>query len=317
MRILVTGGLGFIGSNFVRYLVTAKPDVDITIYDALTYSGRRENIKEVEDKVSVLINDIRDLDSLLKATKDVDVIYNFAAETHVDNSINNSLPFMETNFIGTYNVLESVRLNEVPNLVHISTSEVYGTALNEEMNEDHALNPQSPYAAAKAGADRLCYSYYKTYNTPVTIIRPFNNYGPRQFPEKLIPHFITEALQDKYLGIYGDGKYTRDWLYVMDHAEALAILLKKKFPGEVINLGTGLDTSVNDIANIILDKLRKPKELIRRIPDRPGHVRKHVSSTNKAEKLLGWKPKTPFKEGLKRTISWYKNNKWWWEPLVK
>jgi dTDP-glucose 4,6-dehydratase len=315
--VLITGGLGFIGSNFAKYLVTSRPDLKITIYDALTYSGRRENIRGIEDKVTLLIQDIRDYSAMSAAVKGKDIVYHFAAESHVDNSIANALPFMETNFIGTYSVLEAVRQQNVPHLVNISTSEVYGTALDEEMSEDHPLNPQSPYAAAKAGADRLCYAYYKTYNLPVTTIRPFNNYGPQQFPEKLIPHFYTEAYYDRPMGIYGDGRATRDWLYVMDHAEALVTLLDKKFPGEVINIGTGVDVSINEIANSILKELRKPKELIRQVQDRPGHVRKHVSSTDKAKKLLGWKAKTSFKEGLKRTLQWYKSNKWWWEPLVK
>ena len=316
MRVLITGGLGFIGSNFVRYLTNIRSDLDITIYDALTYSGRKENLKGIEKQVAVLIEDIRNPKAMMEAVKGKDIVYHFAAESHVDTSIKNALPFMETNFIGTYNVLEAVRLHNTPHLVHISTSEVYGTALSTEMSEEHPLNPQSPYAAAKAGADRLCYAYFKTYNLPITIIRPFNNYGPRQYPEKLIPHFYTQAISNKTLGVYGDGRATRDWLYVMDHAEALSVLLEKKFPGEVINLGTGVDVSVNEIADLILKALKKPEHLRRQIEDRPGHVRKHVSSIEKAKKLLNCKAKTSFKEGLKRTLEWYNSNKWWWQPLI-
>ena len=315
MKILVTGGLGFIGSNFVRYLVDRGED-DVVIFDALTYAGRLDNIRGIEDKVEVLIKDIRDFHAISSAAKDADMVYHFAAESHVDRSIADPRPFMETDFIGAYNVLEAVRQEEVDKLIYISTSEVYGTALREPMDEDHPINPQSPYAAPKAGADRMCYAYYCTYGLPVIILRPFNNYGPRQFPEKLIPHFITRAYYDKPLPVYGDGLYSRDWLYVKDNCEAIYKAQESNAYGEAINLGTGEDTNVITIARLILRYMNKPEELIIHVEDRPGHVRRHISSTEKAEKLLGWRARTKFTEGLRKTVDWYLANKWWWEPLI-
>jgi dTDP-glucose 4,6-dehydratase len=253
-----------------------------------------------------------------KVMKETDRVIHFAAETHVDRSIDNSDPFISTDIKGTQVLMESARKFPVERFIHISTSEVYGTATSIPMKEEHPLNPQSPYAAAKAGADRLAYSFHVAYNLPVIIVRPFNNYGPNQFPEKLFPLFITNALEDKPLPVYGNGRNTRDWLYVTDSCDALEILLmndEKPLAGEVINLGTGVDTDVLSISETILDHLGKPKSLIQHVGDRPGHVERLISSTEKAENLLGWKAKIPLSQGIKNICEWYSGNTGWWKRI--
>ena len=320
MRILVTGGAGFIGSHFTKLLLKKYSDLEITVLDALTYCGNLENLHEVEDhpNYTFIHGDIRDGELVEKVMKEVDRVIHFAAETHVDRSIDNSDPFISTDIKGTQVLLEAARKSPVKQFVHISTSEVYGTALTTPMTEEHPLNPQSPYAAAKTGADRLAYSYFIAYKLPVVIVRPFNNYGPNQFPEKLFPLFITNALEGKPLPVYGDGRNTRDWLYVEDCCEALEIVLmddKKSLLGEVINLGTGVDTDVLTISEEILKLLKKPKSLIQHVGDRPGHVERLVSSKEKAEKLLGWRAKTSFSEGVKRTCEWFVGNSGWWKRI--
>lgn len=316
MEILVTGGLGFIGSNFVKLLLEKKPECNITIYDAMTYAGRKENIAGCENRVKLLIKDIRNQNDIANAIKNSDIIFHLAASSHVDTSITDPQIFMETDFMGTYNILEAVRKYD-KKLVHVSTSEVYGTALADAIDENHIINPQSPYAAAKAGGDRLCYAYYKTYGTKVIIIRPFNNYGPNQFPEKLIPSFITKAFYNKPLPVYGDGLYSRDWLFVGDCCAGLLAAGESEAYGESINLGTGADTDVITITRMILRHMNKPESLISFVKDRPGHVRKHVSSTEKANELLGWQAKTNFEDGLAKTVDWYMKNEWWWKPLIR
>lgn len=320
MRILITGGAGFMGSHFTKLLVRKYPDYKITVLDALTYCGNLENLKEVEDhpNYTFIHGDIRDREVVEKVLMGMDRVIHFAAETHVDRSIDNSDPFISTDIKGTQVLLETARRYPLKRFVHISTSEIYGTAQRVPMTEEHPLNPQSPYAAAKAGADRLAYSYAIAYNLPIVIVRPFNNYGPNQFPEKLFPLFITNALEGKPLPIYGNGKNTRDWLYVEDCCDALEIVLMdevKPLEREVINLGTGVDTNVLTISEAILTHLRKPKSLLKHVGDRPGHVERLVSSTQKAERLLGWRAKTPLEEGIRKICDWYSGNPEWWKRI--
>ncbi len=322
-RLLITGGAGFIGSNFTKYILSRHEDYLVTVLDALTYCGNLDNFSpEVWEnpRFSFWKGDIRDKETVDNVMRQTDMVVHLAAETHVDRSINNSAPFISTDIKGTQTLLESLRYHSVERFIHISTSEVYGTAEEVPMTENHPLKPKSPYAAAKAGADRLAYSYFVTYDLPIIIIRPFNNYGSNQYPEKMIPLFITNALEDKPLPIYGDGTFTRDWLFVEDTCQALDRALRgdpEKLKGEVINLGTGTDTDINTIAKIILEKLKKPETLVRFVEDRPGHVQKHLSSTSKAKVLLNWSPAVNFKKGLERTIDWYVKEENWWKKLKK
>ncbi|KPJ52393.1 hypothetical protein AMJ39_07985 [candidate division TA06 bacterium DG_24] len=321
--LLVTGGAGFIGSNFVRRMLREHPERKMMILDALTYAGNLDNFSEEErshPNFDFRHGDIRDPKAVADAMKGADQVIHFAAETHVDRSIDNADPFVSTDVKGTQVLLEALRRSDVERFIHISTSEVYGTAESVPMTEDHPLKPMSPYAGCKVGADRLAYSYYATYDLPIVIIRPFNNYGPNQFPEKLIPFFILNALQDKPLPMYGDGKNTRDWVFVEDCCEGLGRALAQdlaKLKGEVINLGTGKETNVLTITDQILTHLGKPLELKKFVADRPGHVKRHCASTAKAQKLLGWRAKTEFKVGLGKMIDWYVENERWWRNIIE
>ncbi len=320
-KILITGGAGFIGSNFTRYLLNKYSQYQTIIFDSLTYCGNPENFPgEIWNNPNFIFwkADIRDKETVENMVRNVDVIFHFAAETHVDRSVNATEPFINTDILGTYTLLEAIRKFNPERFIHISTSEVYGQAVQVPINEEHPLNPQSPYAAAKAGADRLVYAYGLTYDLPVIIIRPFNVYGPQQYPEKLIPLFISRALDDQPLPVYGEGKFTRDWLYVDDLCKALDKILHtdlKKLKGEVINLGSGKEWDVIGIARFIIGQLKKPSTLIRHIDDRPAHVQRQISSTAKAKVLLGWESSTEFLNGLKQTISWYLNHEQWWRKL--
>ncbi|TES92690.1 MAG: dTDP-glucose 4,6-dehydratase [Candidatus Cloacimonadota bacterium] len=317
MRLLVTGGAGFIGSNFVRCILEKRKDIRIIVLDALTYAGNLDNFPGwvwEDANFCFFHGDIRDETLVRNLMRNTDKVIHFAAETHVDRSIDNSDPFISTDIKGTQVLLETIRKEPVERFIHISTSEVYGTTEKVPMDEEHPLKPQSPYAAAKAGADRLAYSFFFTYDLPLIIIRPFNNYGPNQFPEKLIPLFITNAMEEKPLPVYGTGKNTRDWIYVKDCVKAFEKLLDvdvKKIKGEVINLGSGKDTNVLTIADTILGELGKDKSLIKFVADRLGHVKRHISSTEKAKKVIGWEAETDFQKGLISTIKWYKENEEW------
>jgi len=316
-NILVTGGLGFMGSSFVRYALEKWPEDRIIILDALTYAGRRENIAGIEDKVDLVIDDLKNWTIMSKLVSKADVVFHFAAQTHIDRSIVDPVPFVESNIIGTFNLLEVSRRSNIEKFVYVSSSEIYGTAVRIPMEEDHPLNPQSPYAATKLSGDRMCYAYHMTYGLPVTIIRAFNNYGPRQFPEKLIPYFTIRALHNLRLPVYGDGKYSRDYLYVFDFCEALARTREARCNGEAINVSTGRDIDVISIARMILKHLGKSEELISHVADRPGHVRRLVGDRKKAKQLLDWEPKTKFEDGIAKTIDWYEDNSWWWKPLSR
>jgi dTDP-glucose 4,6-dehydratase len=319
-RVLVTGGAGFISSNFIRYLLEATP-YEVVSLDALTYPGNLENLADVSShpRLSFVHGDIRDADLVHDAVGAVDVIVNAAAESHVEKSIDEGArEFVTTNVEGTQILLDAIRERPVERFILISSSEVYGTATSVPMDEEHPLNPRSPYAATKAGADRLAYSYFVTYGLPIVIVRPFNNYGPRQHPEKVVPRFIVQALGDEPLTVHGDGHATRDWLYVDDDAEAIEQVIEadvELVAGEVINVATGIDLSVERVAGLVLEMLGKPASMTTNLPERPGQVDRHVGSTEKAARLLDWQARTAFEDGLERTIDWYRENRAWWEPL--
>jgi dTDP-glucose 4,6-dehydratase len=320
-RVLVTGGAGFISSNFIRHLLDATPYEVVTL-DALTYAGNLENLADImsHPRLSFVHGDIRDAALVRELVEGVDVIVNAAAESHVEKSIEHGASeFVTTNVEGTQILLDAIRDTPVERFILISSSEVYGTAEAAPMDEEHALKPRSPYAATKAGADRLAYSYWTTYDLPIVIVRPFNNYGPCQHPEKVVPRFITQALADEPLTIHGDGHASRDWLYVTDDAEAIERVIETPIDalaGEVLNVATGIDISVNDIAGMVLNVLGKPAELRSHVPERLGQVDRHIGSTEKAERLLGWRARTSFEDGLERTVAWYRDNEAWWRAIL-
>lgn len=312
MRVLVTGGAGFIGSNFVRYMLNHH-DYDIVVLDKLTYSGRLENLQDVISKITFIKGDICSQDDLLKVGK-ADVIINFAAETHVDRSILDAGVFVKTDILGTFNLLElSRKLDSL--FTQISTDEVYGSIVEGSFKEGDTLDPSSPYSSSKAGADLLVRAYYKTYGLPVKITRSSNNFGPYQYPEKIIPFFIVNALQNKPLPLYGDGGNIRDWIYVLDNCEAIDLVLHKGNRGEIYNIGGENEKTNLEITHMILEELKKQKSLIKFVKDRPGHDRRYSLDCTKI-KALGWSPKHKFEDALKSTIKWYRENEWWWKPLI-
>jgi dTDP-glucose 4,6-dehydratase len=320
-RILVTGGAGFISSNMIRYLLDETAHEVVTM-DALTYAGNLANLADVleHERLRFIHGDIRDLADVTAALEGVDVIVNAAAESHVSKSIEQGGgEFVTTNVVGTQVLLDAMRERPIERFILISSSEVYGTAESDPMSEDHALNPRSPYAGTKAGGDRLAFSYWCTYDLPITIIRPFNNYGPFQHPEKVIPRFIIQALTDQPLTIHGNGIASRDWLHVFDTAEAITAACEAPLDaivGETINVATGVDESVEEIADAILEILGKPASLKHHITDRPGQVDRHIGSTGKALELLGWRSSIPFSDGLERTVRWYRDNPDWWQSVM-
>lgn len=322
--VLVTGGAGFMGSNFVKYLLGKYPDYKIIVLDVLTYAGNIENLPEItldNSRFSFWYGNVRNGELVDTLVSQSDIVFHFAAETHVTRSIYDNILFFETDVLGTQVVANAILKysDKIERFIHISSSEVYGTAQTPVMDEKHPLMPMSPYAAAKAGADRLVYSYWSTYQIPLVIIRPFNNYGPNQHLEKVIPRFITSCLLDDPLTIHGDGKAKRDWLYVEDLTDALDSVLHfdiNKIKGEVINIGTGRSIDILTIAENIVEKMNKPKSSIIHIGDRPGQVFRHTSSTEKAESLLGWKAKIDFEDGLVKTIKWYIDNESWWKKQL-
>jgi len=321
-NILVTGGAGFIGSNFINYLHRKYPEYKILLLDALTYAGNLDSIQgsiKQNGHFQFYHGNVTHPDIVNSLVAKSDMVVHFAAESHVTRSIYDNSLFFETDVIGTQVLANAIVNNPVELFIHISSSEVYGTALNSPMDEDHPLNPMSPYAAAKAGADRLVYSYMQTYDFPAVIVRPFNNYGPCQHLEKAIPNFIVSALQDQPLTLHGSGESSRDWIYVEDTCEALCQIMhadREKVVGETFNLGTGIDTSVNVIAKKILTLLDLPESLIEYVTDRPGQVSKHISSKEKARRLLNFETTVSLDEGLKRTVEFYIRNRQWWNKFL-
>ena len=319
--LLVTGGAGFIGSNFVRDVVENHFTERLIVLDKLTYAGNLANIQDVIDRGDCLFvkGDIADRELVLSllAGHRVDAIVNFAAESHVDRSIMGARAFVQTNVLGAQTLLEAALQRKVPRFLQISTDEVYGSLAQEgSFSEDHPLSPSNPYAATKAAADLLCHSYFKTYGLPVVITRCSNNYGEYQFPEKLIPLMILNAMRDKPLPVYGEGLNVRDWIYVRDHCKAIRMALEKGRAGEIYNVGGANERRNIDLVRMILRKLGKSESLIRFVSDRPGHDYRYAVNAEKIKNELGWSPATSFEEGMDRTIRWYGENPAWVEGIM-
>lgn len=320
MNILVTGGAGFIGSNFVHHMIETYPGYSIVNYDALTYAGNLENLKDIENHENYTfvkgdINNKELIEHLVKYHK-IDVIVNFAAESHVDRSITEPDIFIKSNVLGTQALLDVAKASNIQKYVQVSTDEVYGS-LGETgyFTEETPLAPNSPYSASKAGADMLVSAYHETYGMNVNITRCSNNYGPYHFPEKLIPLMITNALEGKELPIYGDGKNVRDWLHVKDHCAAIDLVIHKGEPGEIYNVGGHNERTNNEIVHLIVKKLNAPKELIKFVEDRLGHDRRYAIDPTKLTTELGWKPQYTFDTGIVETIEWYLDNEEWWRNI--
>ena len=318
MKFLVTGGLGFIGTNFIRYILNKYPDYTILNLDKVTYAGNPENLKDVEDNhnYKFVKGDVCDREIVDNCMKDVDVVVHFAAESHVDNSINGPLIFTKTNVLGTHVLLESARLAGVKKFLHVSTDEVYGSVVDGSSTETDLLEPNSPYSASKAAAEHLVRAYYETFKFPVLITRSSNNLGPFQYPEKLIPLFVTNLIEGKKVPLYGDGLNVRDWIYVLDNCEGIDVVLHKGVVGEVYNIGGGNEKKNVEITKEILGVMGKDESHIEYVKDRLGHDRRYALSSDKLNKL-GWSPKHDFESALKKTVDWYKENPLWWKPLKK
>ena len=317
IRVLVTGGAGFIGSNFVRWAHDAHPDWHITTLDKLTYAGRIENLAEVIEspRHQFVHGDIADAAVAAPLVRGKELLVHFAAETHVDRSIQSAADFITTDVIGTFVLLEAAR--QAPALrrfIQISTDEVYGSVPEGASTETDELRPRNPYSASKAGADRLAYSYWATYDVPVIVTRASNNYGRNQFPEKVIPLFVTNAIDNIALPLYGDGLNVRDWLHVDDHCRAIDLVIERGTNGEVYNIGGGNEVRNVDLTKRILDLTGRPGSLIRPVADRPGHDRRYALDTSKLRQL-GWTPAVEFEEGLAATVDWYRQNESWWRPI--
>jgi len=315
--LLVTGGAGFIGSNFIRSVLGRHPGVRVVNLDKLTYAGNLENLRDVEadPRYEFVRGDIRDRELAGRLFGRAQAVVHFAAETHVDRSIVDAGEFVLTDVHGTYVLLEALRASPgVEVFVHISTDEVYGSRDAGFFVEADPVAPSSPYAASKAGADRLAFAYHVTYGLPVVILRPSNNYGPYQFPEKLIPLFVTNALEGKTLPLYGQGTNVRDWLHVADNCRAVETALLKGMPGEAYNVGAGNEVRNIDVAGRICDLLGKPRDIIRLVADRAGHDRRYAVDWSKM-RALGWAPETPFEAGLEATVRWYESHRPWWQAI--
>ncbi|MDH4367512.1 MAG: dTDP-glucose 4,6-dehydratase [Dehalococcoidia bacterium] len=318
MRLLVTGGAGFIGSNFVHHALKEHPDWEITNLDKLTYAGNLENLKDAQDRpgyhfVKGDIADRKVVDGLL--SQGFDVIVNFAAESHVDRSILDASPFIETNVKGTQILLEGAKKHGIQRFVQVSTDEVYGSIDNGYSTEQSPLSPSSPYSASKTAADLLCLAYFKTHSLPVVVTRCTNNFGPYQFPEKLIPLAVTNVLEDKPIPVYGDGLNIRDWIFVDDHCRALDVVIHGGKPGEIYNIGGGNEKTNLELIHKLLELLDKPRSLIQFVSDRPAHDRRYALDCGKITAELGWKPACSFEKGLSATVDWYLKNESWWRAI--
>ncbi len=317
MKILVTGGCGFIGSNFVRWLFEQRGErVSVVNLDKLTYAANPANLADVADlpNYRFLQGDIVDPDAVRVAMDGCEAVVNFAAETHVDRSLLGDASFIETDVRGVFVLLEEARRQGVRRFIQISTDEVYGSIAEGSFHEESPLHPRNPYAASKAGGDRLAYSYFASYGLPVIVTRASNNYGPYQYPEKLIPLFVTNAIDGHPLPLYGDGRNVRDWLYVRDHAAAIDFLLDAGVPGETYNIAGGNEAENIDITRKVLALLGRPESLIRFVDDRPGHDRRYSLDAGKLARL-GFRSSTPFEDGLEETVRWYRQREDWWRPV--
>jgi dTDP-glucose 4,6-dehydratase len=319
VKILVTGGAGFIGSNFVRHVMDKDPSLSVVVLDKLTYAGNLENLEAVagESRFTFVKGDICDDTVVRESMRGCDVVLNFAAETHVDRSIGDPGSFVQTDVYGAYILLEAAKDLGVGRFVQISTDEVYGERMESPATEESALMPRNPYAASKAGGDRLAFSYWATYGMPVVITRCSNNYGPNQYPEKLIPLFTTNAIDDQPLPVYGTGKNIRDWIHVQDHAEALDLIMRadERVNGEVYNVCAENALTVLEITDTILAALGKPKDLIRHVTDRQGHDRRYWLTSAKLRDQLGWQLRYTFDTGVAETVRWYVENEAWWRKI--
>ncbi len=317
MKLLVTGGAGFIGSNFIRHWLSGHPQDQVRNLDRLTYAGNRASLSDVEgrDRYQFLHGDICDAPTVAQAMEGCEMVVHCAAETHVDRSITDPAAFLRTNMEGTGRLLAEARRHGVRRFVHVSTDEVYGPAPEGvAFREEDPLTPTSPYAASKAGADLLAQAHFRTYGLPVIVARPTNNFGPFQFPEKLIPLFITNAMADEPLPVYGDGLQRRNWLFVEDTCRALELLLQHGEPGGIYNVGSDSECSNRDITQAILRALGKPQSLIQSVADRPGHDRRYAVDCRRIQ-ALGWEPKVAFDDAMPLTVRWYQANRPWWQPL--
>jgi dTDP-glucose 4,6-dehydratase len=318
MKILVTGGAGFIGSNFVRRVIDNPKYAKVTVLDSLTYAGNLNNLAPISksQKYVFIKGDICNLEIVSEVTKDIDVIINFAAESHVDRSISNPHQFLNTNVLGTQTLLDAALKNNVPRFIQISTDEVYGSINEGSWTEDWPLSPNSPYSASKASADLLALSYYKTFGLNVSITRCSNNYGAYQFPEKIIPLFVTNLLQNKKIPLYGTGNNIRDWIHVEDHCSGIEKIIDLGKPGNIYNFGGGNEITNLELARLILNYFKLDSDKIDYVQDRKGHDFRYSVSFEKSASELNWKPKIDFREGIFETIEWYKNNSNWWESLI-
>ncbi|SFE26615.1 dTDP-glucose 4,6-dehydratase [Actinopolyspora alba] len=321
MKVLVTGGAGFIGSYYVRQLLTggypAFDGAEVVVLDKLTYAGNPENLAEVADhpRLRFVRGDVRDPELLAEWLPGTDVVVHFAAESHVDRSITAGGDFVLTNVVGTENLLRAAVSAEVTRFVHVSTDEVYGSIAEGSWSEDHPLEPNSPYSASKAGADLLARAYHRTHELPVCVTRCSNNYGPYQYPEKMIPLFVTNLLDGKEVPLYGDGGNVRDWLHVADHCRGIQLVAESGEPGEVYNIGGGTELSNSELTSRLLEAVGADWSMVRPVTDRKGHDRRYSLRHDKISNELGYSPTVPLREGLAETVEWYRRNRAWWEPL--
>jgi dTDP-glucose 4,6-dehydratase len=317
VRLFITGGAGFIGSNFVRW-VLANTDDEVTVYDALTYAGNRSTLWDVETsqptRFRFVHGNVCDLEALSAALGGHDAVLHFAAESHVDRSITGPEDFVVTNCVGTNTVMHACRIAAVPRVIHISTDEVYGSVEYGRSTESDPLDPRSPYSASKAGSDLIARSYHSTYGLPVIITRSSNTFGPWQYPEKVIPLFVTNLLDGRKVPLYGDGRNERDWIYVPDNCAAIDLVLRSGTPGEIYNVGGGNELSNRDLTDRLLALAGADDDMIEYVPDRLGHDRRYALDLSKV-RSLGWEPQWQLGDALEATVAWYRDNRWWWEPL--
>lgn len=317
MKIFLTGGAGFMGSNMIHYLLRNYPDVEIVNFDALTYAGNLANLADVADdpRYTFIRGDITNAEEVDAAIQGADIVLNYAAETHVDRSIMGAKAFIDTNIHGVYTLLEAVNKHGIKKMVHVSTDEVFGHVDEGETHEDSPFKPRSPYSASKAGGDHLAYAYFVTYGTPVIVTHSVNFYGPYQFPEKLIPLFSLNLMEGKKVPVYGDGMQVREWIYTEDHCRAIDAIMQKGRVGEVYNIGTGYRVPNLDITNQLLALSGRDESFIEHVKDRPGHDRRYAIDSSKLRTELGWAPETSFEDGLAKTFNWYKQHEDWWAPI--